>query len=76
MTIHQMVRKKSQIMCNIPAFYLYILNLIASNFINDEKSIASGSGTQQHMSWNTLQNSEEMLFLPDSTNDLGLADWE
>ena len=30
------------------------------SFIDDDTPIASGSGTQQHTSWNALQNGEDL----------------
>ena len=41
-------------------FYLSLVHLIG-DFIDDETPIASGSGgTQQHRSWNALQNGEDL----------------
>jgi hypothetical protein len=55
-----MMRKKSQIVRHIRTFiYIFILILLV-NFIDDDTPIASGSGTQQHTSWNTLQNAENL----------------
>ena len=46
----------------IRTFYLYLsLVHLIGDFIDDETPIASGSGgTQQHRSWNALQNGEDL----------------
>jgi len=39
---------------------MVILITFNTGFIDDQTPIASGSGTQQHRSWNRLQNGEEL----------------
>jgi len=39
---------------------IVILITFNTGFIDDQTPIASGSGTQQHRSWNRLQNGEEL----------------
>jgi hypothetical protein len=44
-----------------PYYYIYLTSLdLIGGFIDDETPIASGSGTQEHTSWNTLQNSDDL----------------
>jgi len=45
-----------------PYFFLFILILITliGGFIDDETPIASGSGSQQHTSWNALQSGGDL----------------
>ena len=39
-------------------FLKKIIVILIAGFIDDQTPIASGSGTQQHRSWNSLQNDE------------------
>ena len=41
-------------------FILIIVILIIAGFIDDRTPITSGSMTQQHWSWSSLQNGEEL----------------
>ena len=44
-----------------PYYYIYLISFhLIGGFIDDQTPIASGSGTQQHTSWNTLQNSDDL----------------
>jgi hypothetical protein len=45
---------------HIPTLFIFHANLIIVAFIDDDPPIASGSGTQQHRSWNDLQNDEDL----------------
>jgi hypothetical protein len=62
MAILQITRKMSSIVRHIRTIfkkYILILHLIG-DFIDDETPVASGSRTQQHTSWNTLQNGGDL----------------
>ena len=56
MTILQIMRNRSPIVRQIHIFFSVSQLHLIGGFIDDETPMGSGSGTQQHTSWNALQN--------------------
>ena len=60
MNILQMMRNRSPIVRQIHHFFSFSHLHLIGGFIDDKTPVASGSGTQQHTSWNALQNGGDM----------------